>query len=56
MSGVCGYERRCGDPECPFSVCAGCPVADALDAAGITKAVDWAQVVKAMDDYMKERG
>ena len=51
MSGVCGYQRRCGDPECPFSVCSGCPIAEALDAAGIDHAKSWGEVREAMDKY-----
>ena len=53
MSGVCGYERRCGDPECPYSVCVGCLIADALDFAGIDKTDDPAVVLGAMDAYME---
>lgn len=55
MSGVCGHENRCGDLECPFTVCSGCPVAEVLDAAGIGKAESWEQVSAAMDAYCKPK-
>ena len=48
MSGVCGYQRRCLDDECPFSVCDGCPIAYALDLAGIDKAESRQQVLDAI--------
>lgn len=49
MSGVCGYERRCLDEECPFSTCFQCPIAAALDAYGIEgRAESRQQVLDAM--------
>lgn len=49
MSGVCGYERRCLDEECPFSTCYQCPIAAALDAYGIEgKAESRQQVLDAI--------
>lgn len=63
MSGVSGYERRCLVDECPYSVCCQCPVATALDAAGITgKAESRQQVLDAMaemarrEDHNEKRG
>ena len=50
MSGVCGHEGRCLDWECPFTVCDGCPIAEALDACGISgKAESHEQVLAALD-------
>lgn len=38
------------DWECPFTVCDGCPIAEALDACGISgKAESHEQVLAALD-------
>ena len=52
MSGVCGYERRCHDTGCPYSVCDGCPIAEALDAAGIRRTESWEQTRDVLDWYV----
>ena len=54
MSGVCGHEGRCGDWECPYTVCDGCPIADRLDAVGVYKSDSLEHAFKLIDGYEEE--
>ncbi len=47
MTGVFGYQRKCGDPECPYGVCASCPIAEFMDKRGITTREE---LMAALDD------